>query len=506
MQVDGFFLRRCKQGTLQFVLLKPIMALLTIILYAAGAYTDGDMSINNGYFYISILYNVCYTFALYGLMLFWIGASELLQPFNPLLKFILVKTVIFLTFWQGIAISYINSMGEISDPEDGKALQNFMICVEMALAGTSLLYAFPHSEFNMGGSTHGWRLDAFLHAISIRDVVVDTIHVFAPSYSDYVLYSDGGPADNVKRKKYRGQKGAASSEHPKAGLMKNMERGVLGDDGDDQAADGRRSKTPEVCMKKLEANRKAAILLDSDSDGMDSEDEGHHLGTEIGTASDSDDEAAAGKQWQRRSSTDLEGTAAQQPGSAAASRRTTRQTSSRQRGYSRSSQSMQGRKAGQAAAVAAPAVMRMPIRGPILSDSSDDDDDNPAPGSRAAAVNKQSTNGQEQQGLNSGGTAAAAAVAEAAAQAAGDGRHSPAPAAQLRAAAGSAAAGAGLAPPVRARGAPAARAAAAATAGASAWEPAFHGQEAAAGEPAQPEAKAAGGWADNEQGWADVKL
>jgi hypothetical protein len=78
---------------------------------------------------------------------------------------------------QGIAISYINSMGEISDPEDGKALQNFMICVEMALAGLSLLYAFPHKEFNMGGSTHGWRLDAFLHAISIKDVVVDTIHV-----------------------------------------------------------------------------------------------------------------------------------------------------------------------------------------------------------------------------------------------------------------------------------------------------------------------------------------
>jgi hypothetical protein len=43
---------------------------------------------------------VCYTIALYGLMLFWIGASELLQPFNPLLKFILVKTVVFLTFWQ----------------------------------------------------------------------------------------------------------------------------------------------------------------------------------------------------------------------------------------------------------------------------------------------------------------------------------------------------------------------------------------------------------------------
>jgi hypothetical protein len=46
------------------------------------------------------MYNVCYTFALYGMLLFWIGAAELLEPFNPLLKFVLVKTVVFLTFWQ----------------------------------------------------------------------------------------------------------------------------------------------------------------------------------------------------------------------------------------------------------------------------------------------------------------------------------------------------------------------------------------------------------------------
>lgn len=141
LQVDGFFLRRCKQGTVQFVLLKPVMAALVLIMYAAGTYTDGDMSPHNGYahatapavvcgqlaephspsrsqrlpasqnhpqpcaaprryFYISIMYNICYTLALYGLILFWNGASELLQPFNPLLKFVLVKTVVFLTFWQ----------------------------------------------------------------------------------------------------------------------------------------------------------------------------------------------------------------------------------------------------------------------------------------------------------------------------------------------------------------------------------------------------------------------
>lgn len=40
---------------------------------------------------------------------------------------------------QGIAISMINSMGKIRDPEDGKALQNFLICIEMLIAGALTL-------------------------------------------------------------------------------------------------------------------------------------------------------------------------------------------------------------------------------------------------------------------------------------------------------------------------------------------------------------------------------
>jgi hypothetical protein len=68
-------------------------------------------------------------------------------------------------------------MGKISDPEDGKALQNFMICCEMAIAGIALLYAFPHKEYQIGGSTSGWRWESFRHAISIHDVVKDAIHV-----------------------------------------------------------------------------------------------------------------------------------------------------------------------------------------------------------------------------------------------------------------------------------------------------------------------------------------
>jgi hypothetical protein len=43
---------------------------------------------------------------------------------------------------------------------------------------------------------------------------------FAPSYSEYVLYTDGGPADNVKRKQFRGQSASpgGKKKHMNGGL------------------------------------------------------------------------------------------------------------------------------------------------------------------------------------------------------------------------------------------------------------------------------------------------
>lgn len=46
------------------------------------------------------MYNVTYSVALLALFMFYMGAHDLLAPFNPLLKFVLVKSVVFFTFWQ----------------------------------------------------------------------------------------------------------------------------------------------------------------------------------------------------------------------------------------------------------------------------------------------------------------------------------------------------------------------------------------------------------------------
>ena len=54
-----------------------------------------------GYFYCSIAYNISVTVALYGLFLFYSATRPLLSPFHPVLKFLSVKSIVFLSFWQG---------------------------------------------------------------------------------------------------------------------------------------------------------------------------------------------------------------------------------------------------------------------------------------------------------------------------------------------------------------------------------------------------------------------
>lgn len=58
-------------------------------------------SVQSGYLYITIIYNFSVSLALYALFLFYFATMDLLRPFEPVLKFITIKAVIFLSFWQG---------------------------------------------------------------------------------------------------------------------------------------------------------------------------------------------------------------------------------------------------------------------------------------------------------------------------------------------------------------------------------------------------------------------
>ena len=89
------------QATLQFCFVKPVMSAVILVLQTFDRYKDGDFSITGGYLYITLIYNVSVSVALYGLFLFYGATKPILAKYEPVLKFLTIKSVIFLTFWQG---------------------------------------------------------------------------------------------------------------------------------------------------------------------------------------------------------------------------------------------------------------------------------------------------------------------------------------------------------------------------------------------------------------------
>ncbi|XP_018320885.1 transmembrane protein 184B [Agrilus planipennis] len=203
------FLRFCKQATLQFCIVKPIMAFVIIFLQAFGHYRDGDWSPNGGYLYVIIINNISVSLALYGLFLFYFATRDLLTPFDPVLKFCTVKTVIFVSFWQGVGLAILEKAEVISpiiDSSNGMktstgtvsaGYQNFLICIEMFFAAVALRYAFPHRVYTQECVTNSTGRSVTMQSISSslketmnpRDIMTDAIHNFHPQYQQYTQYT-----------------------------------------------------------------------------------------------------------------------------------------------------------------------------------------------------------------------------------------------------------------------------------------------------------------------------
>lgn len=200
------FLRFCKQATLQFCIIKPFMSVLTLMLQATGKYHDGDWSPGSWYFYITMVYNMSVSLALYGLILFYQATKDLLSPYEPVWKFLSVKSIIFMSFWQGVLLAIFEKIGVLrpftQDAEPGAlaaGYQNFFICIEMLFAAIALRYAFPYEIYSYGDSygrsvTMQSISSSLKETINPRDIMTDALHNFHPQYQQYTQYQSNGNA------------------------------------------------------------------------------------------------------------------------------------------------------------------------------------------------------------------------------------------------------------------------------------------------------------------------
>uniref|UniRef100_A0A4W6BJE0 Transmembrane protein 184B n=1 Tax=Lates calcarifer TaxID=8187 RepID=A0A4W6BJE0_LATCA len=207
------FLRFCKQATLQFCVVKPLMAIITVILQAYGKYKDGDFNVASGYLYITIIYNISVSLSLYALFLFYFSTRELLSPYSPMLKFFMVKSVIFLSFWQGMLLAILEKCGaipqinssEVSVGEGTVAAgyQNFIICIEMFFAALALRHAFTYKVYMDKSRCAPMKSisSSLKETMNPGDMVQDAIHNFSPAYQQYTQQStlEQGAPPSVSR-------------------------------------------------------------------------------------------------------------------------------------------------------------------------------------------------------------------------------------------------------------------------------------------------------------------
>eukprot|EP01041_Mallomonas_annulata_P010316 gene10316-21529_t len=111
-------LYQCQAMAMQFVLFKPLLASLPILLELCGIkyYNVNVINTSNNNqinwlapkLYVIFALNISVAIAFYGLLSFYHATKDILAWCDPWPKFLCIKGVVFMTFWQGFAINVLS--------------------------------------------------------------------------------------------------------------------------------------------------------------------------------------------------------------------------------------------------------------------------------------------------------------------------------------------------------------------------------------------------------------
>jgi hypothetical protein len=177
---------RVKQGVLQYVIFKPIFGVVIMILKEFDLYDEGYIDWKSSYLWLNLMYNLSVCTAMYCLVLFYLQCERDLKPYRPMSKFICVKSLIFLTFWQGFFLAFLVKYGVLTDGTKyskgniSQAIQDALLCIEMPLFAWLHWYAFPCSDYEDKRLSSRLKfVYAVKDAIGIKDIIIDTRITFS---------------------------------------------------------------------------------------------------------------------------------------------------------------------------------------------------------------------------------------------------------------------------------------------------------------------------------------
>ena len=183
-------LLQCQLFAVQFVFFRPATTTAMVILQKMNYYgptqylnqMNPDDPMNHFYspqFYITIVQNISIFVAFTGLLKFYHAVDKELAWCRPFAKFLCIKGVVFMTFWQGLVLSILAQTTDVggASKEDAnewaKSAQNFLICLEMLLFSIAHFYCFPTEEWEDGYRVKHSDTSTFGDSIALGDFLAD---------------------------------------------------------------------------------------------------------------------------------------------------------------------------------------------------------------------------------------------------------------------------------------------------------------------------------------------
>ncbi|KAK1752136.1 organic solute transporter Ostalpha-domain-containing protein [Echria macrotheca] len=171
-------------GVYHYCFIRVAMTITAVVTQYFDRYCESSNSPFFAHIWVVAIEAIAVTIAMYCLIQFYVQLrnTEQLAPHQPFLKILAIKLVIFLSFWQSMAISVGTSTLSIIQPNEVLAypdikigIPSLLLCFEMACFAVLHLWAFPWRGYNH--QANGPRRGGFLgmralwDAINVWDVV-----------------------------------------------------------------------------------------------------------------------------------------------------------------------------------------------------------------------------------------------------------------------------------------------------------------------------------------------
>ncbi|GAA5996705.1 OSTA/TMEM184 family protein [Rhodotorula paludigena] len=137
----------------QYVIVRPVSTFASVLGEATGYYCLASWSPKFVHVWSAAAITISVTVAMYCVLQLYWPLRGPLKPYKPVLKFLCIKLVVFLTFWQEASLHFLITLGWIKDSEYWTAeeivvgLAALLSCAEMVLFSFLHVRAFTYLTY-----------------------------------------------------------------------------------------------------------------------------------------------------------------------------------------------------------------------------------------------------------------------------------------------------------------------------------------------------------------------